>query len=283
MHRANPNPFSPLKLDYYRENSQKIGGTSLEVADTAVVVPAYNEEGLLARALASINLAASFGGIHTTGVVVVNNASTDYTREVAECFGVSVVDENFKGVGAARQTGLKLLPGNIKHVLTTDSDTVVPEDWISRMIGKLTSSQRSLIFSDVLFRFDTSPSMRIQLEYLLFKICGLPFKILRHKKDMPVGCGSNMAFYRDEALRIGGYDSSVNQGEDEDLRARMGGTYVPGVRVMTSMRRKEGTGFLKYGLYASSWIVRRYLAGIFGSNVSNDKRMNPNRVDFRLV
>ena len=57
------------------------------------VVPAYNEEAYLPACLQSIlSQTAAYPG--QTEIIVVNNASTDRTRELALSFpGVTVVDE----------------------------------------------------------------------------------------------------------------------------------------------------------------------------------------------
>ena len=67
------------------------------------VVPAYNEETYLPACLESI-LAQTRELDEAVEIIVVNNASTDRTREVALKFsGVRVVDEPRKGLTYARQ------------------------------------------------------------------------------------------------------------------------------------------------------------------------------------
>ena len=62
------------------------------------VVPAFNEEAYVGACLQSILCEAEACG-EPVEIIVVNNASTDRTREVAQRFaGVTVVDEPRKGV-----------------------------------------------------------------------------------------------------------------------------------------------------------------------------------------
>ena len=69
------------------------------------VVPAYNEEAYLPACLESIVAQTRELG-DAVEVIVVNNASTDRTREVALAVpGVRVVDEPRKGLTFARQAG----------------------------------------------------------------------------------------------------------------------------------------------------------------------------------
>ena len=69
------------------------------------VVPAYNEEGYIAHCLRSI-LKETAGSKCNIEIIVVNNAGTDRTSEIAGSFpGVRVVDEYRKGIVRARQAG----------------------------------------------------------------------------------------------------------------------------------------------------------------------------------
>ena len=92
------------------------------------VVPAYNEEAYLPACLESIltqiDPATSGLAPGTCEIIVVNNASTDRTREVALRYpGVTVVDEPRKGLTFARQAGFAASTGDL--IANVDSD--VPE------------------------------------------------------------------------------------------------------------------------------------------------------------
>ena len=64
----------------------------------SVIVPAYNEEDLLAECLEALATQDYEGEIE---VVVVDNASTDATGEIARGLGVRVVEEPRRGYGRA--------------------------------------------------------------------------------------------------------------------------------------------------------------------------------------
>jgi glycosyltransferase involved in cell wall biosynthesis len=68
----------------------------------AVVIPAYNGAQFLADAVASVR----DQGDMVAELVVVDNASTDDTVEVAHSLGVRVVEEPKQGTGFARRAGL---------------------------------------------------------------------------------------------------------------------------------------------------------------------------------
>jgi len=77
----------------------------------SVVIPARNEEAYLPSALEAV-LAQTLPPFE---VIVVDNASTDRTREVAEAFGARVVFCGRKGVAYARQAGLLAARGEGGH------------------------------------------------------------------------------------------------------------------------------------------------------------------------
>src|SRR4051812_29584464 len=107
---------------------------------TSVVIPAYNEENNIGRCLESF-IAQTFQ--EPFEIIVVNNASTDKTREVALRYSaqlhIRVIDELQKGRGAARARGFAEAMGEI--ILSTDSDCTVPKDWIEQTVLALRNSK----------------------------------------------------------------------------------------------------------------------------------------------
>jgi glycosyltransferase involved in cell wall biosynthesis len=96
------------------------------------VVPAYNEAGYLRPTLAAILREARSVDV-AAEIVVVDNASTDGTRQVAESFpGVRVVAEPRKGLVQARQAGYLATTGDL--IANIDADTVLPEGWLRKAL-----------------------------------------------------------------------------------------------------------------------------------------------------
>ena len=90
------------------------------------VVPAYNEAAYLRPTLLAI-LRETRSVDCPTEIVVVDNASTDATRQVAESIpNVRVVDELHKGLVQARQAGYLATTGEL--VANIDADTILPEE-----------------------------------------------------------------------------------------------------------------------------------------------------------
>lgn len=94
----------------------------------SVVIPAYNEAAFLPRCLGSLQKQVDAPPYE---VIVVDNASTDATTDVAKSFGARVVCEHERGVVHARQAGLTAARGEI--IVSTDADSFFHEDWLKNI------------------------------------------------------------------------------------------------------------------------------------------------------
>jgi glycosyltransferase involved in cell wall biosynthesis len=101
-----------------------------------VVVPAHDEEELLADCLAGLRIAArSVADRARVRVLVVADACTDRTEAVARRCGVEVLRLDAHTVGRARAAGASFLLGRGPSWLaTTDADSVVPPDWLAAQL-----------------------------------------------------------------------------------------------------------------------------------------------------
>lgn len=97
----------------------------------SIIIPAYNEERRLPATLAAL---AAFvddpaNGHLTIEAVVVDNASTDRTHEIASAFGAGhpylrVIRETRRGKGAAVKAGM--FEGRGQHLFICDADLSMP-------------------------------------------------------------------------------------------------------------------------------------------------------------
>lgn len=254
LHAAYPEADSAAKVDYYKENSRRLSLRRVGGAGVAVVVVAHNEQDYLPRALASLDQAVA-GVRNNTQVelVVVDNASTDATADVAQAFGVKVVREPVKRIGQARQTGLEATSSTVKHVLSTDADIVVGEDWIKRYLEVFGEGGLVLAYGRIRGEFDNRVPWSMRLQRELLRLGGASLKLLRKARNVGLCvCSGNLAFSREAAIEVGGYDTSLKGGEDGNLRGRLekvgGVAFVDGVDVLHSRRRQVGEG-----LMANAW------------------------------
>jgi len=95
----------------------------------SVIVPAWNEEKCIARAIESLKRAAALYERErgaTAEIVVVDNNSTDRTGAMARECGATVVFEPVNNIGKARNAGVKAARG--KYIAFCDADNQVTEN-----------------------------------------------------------------------------------------------------------------------------------------------------------
>ena len=176
----------------------------------SVVVPAYNEASYIGESLRSLQ-AQDFAGSYE--IIVVDNNSTDGTGEIAASYGVKVVRELAPGVCQARQRGSSEARGEI--VVSTDADTVQPENWLSRIDEHFRRSD-SIVgvagpcrYQNPSWWADAYPKLLFGAVYRVFATTGHVFYL----------SATNTAFRRDA---FPGYDLTMTQGGDElDLLRRL--------------------------------------------------------------
>ena len=102
------------------------------------VVPAYNEEVLIASCLASIQAEIARTGCRAE-IIVVDNNSTDGTRRIASSVpGVIVVDEPQRGLVQARRAGCLAARGEL--IANIDADTMLTEGWLCTALAEFSRS-----------------------------------------------------------------------------------------------------------------------------------------------
>ena len=96
-----------------------------EPVTVSIIIPAYNQAHYLGAAIASA-LGQSYGDVE---VIVVDDGSTDKTREVVEQIGdprLRYVYQENQGLSAARNTGIRHACGTYLSYLDSD-DLFLPE------------------------------------------------------------------------------------------------------------------------------------------------------------
>ena len=200
----------------------------------SIIIPAYNEERYIGRTLDSIKQLDTNGW--QVEIIVVNGSSTDKTVEIAQSYGVEVINEPHKGIGFARQQGLKHAKGEI--VVFTDADTLVPKDLLIKHVAALTQPGVILSFGGYRY-YDGSFPVYQCFNYVQPIIVFLAYKLF----GIPAVSGQNMAFWKNRALAIGGFDENILVMEDTDLAIRLKKVgkvvYLPNVLIYSSGRRSQ--------------------------------------------
>ena len=227
------------------------------------VVPAYNEEAKLPRSLRAMLDAIEKSGCNAE-VIVVNNASTDNTGDVARGFaGVVVVDEPQKGLVAARSAGFAVASGVL--IANIDADTIIDERWIARVIHEFHRDPRLVALSGPYIYYDVPRSTRMLVR--AFYVLGFGFYLL-NRFVLNVGSllqGGNFVVRRTAMEAIGGYNPLFTfYGEDTDLARRLHKVgavkFTFKLPALSSGRRFIGEGLLRIGLrYTMNFIWVTFL------------------------
>lgn len=182
------------------------------------IVCAYNEENTLPGALHSL-----FAQTRVPDeVLVVNNASTDRTREIAASFaGVTVVDEPRKGLTKARAAGRRAAHGDILFYM--DADCRAPVRLIERMERRFMRSPKTVAITGPYHFYDWDwvgiAGARVY-DYTL-----APFAHVVAQRVLGIGAilyGGNFALRTAALDAIGGFDETIEfHGEDTNIGRRL--------------------------------------------------------------
>ncbi len=226
------------------------------------VVPAYNEEKHLARALTAILAETRRVGC-AAEVIVVNNASTDATGDVAASFPeVIVVDEPVKGLVQARRAGYLRASGQL--IANVDADTIVTEGWLGRVMAEFERGPRLVALSGPYIYYDVSKRTRAAVR--AFYVMGYGFYVLNRfvLRSGSLLQGGNFVVRRTALEQIGGYNPKFSfYGEDTDLARRLnavgGVKFTFGLPALSSGRRLQEEGVLRIGLrYSMNFVWATY-------------------------
>jgi glycosyltransferase involved in cell wall biosynthesis len=128
----------------------------------SIIIPCYNQGQFLAEAIQS----AIDQDYEQKEITVVNDGSTDSTKEVAESFihSITYIEQENKGVSSARNVAIEIANG--EYVAFLDSDDVLLPGSITKRIAYLENHPDIyLICSDSIF-FNESGSLGLRSQLL---------------------------------------------------------------------------------------------------------------------
>ena len=224
-------------------------------ADPSVtfIIPAFNEERLVSFAIRSIR-AEMVGRPNEYEILVVDNASTDRTADVALEQGARVVEELKRGIVTARQAGYK--DARFDLLANIDADNTIPAGWLDNALAALDPATVVV----------TGPLVYPEFSRLL-QIFTRVFYFLGRLSHHAVGTmvqGGNFIVRKSALDAVGGYNTEIAFfGEDTDFAVRIAKVgnvkLVPRMWVYSSARR-----FQVEGLILTTWrYILNYLAVTF--------------------
>lgn len=180
----------------------------------SIIIPAYQAADIIGKCVAALQHQSLPRELYE--VLVIDDASTDTTAEVAQAAGADrVLTIAHQGPSGARNAGIAVACGEI--VLFTDADCVPSPEWVERMVAPFSSSEV----------MGAKGSYRTQQRALIARLVQLEFEIrytrmaLLKRIDF---VDTYAAAYRRTLLQqCGGFDTAfpVPSAEDVELSFRL--------------------------------------------------------------
>jgi len=124
----------------------------------SVVIPAYNEEGNIAATLAALPVEPLRARGFEVEVLVIDNASSDRTGELARQHGAKVIVQPVRGYGNAYKAGFANCTGDV--VVTGDADLTYPWHIVPEAIDRLRAEKLDFITTNRLAELDPAAMTR---------------------------------------------------------------------------------------------------------------------------
>jgi glycosyltransferase involved in cell wall biosynthesis len=212
------------------------------------VIPAWNEEKYIARALDSVTHHARKSG-HDIEIIVVDNASHDRTGEIARHFSnVIVVDEPRKGLPQARQAGFLASSGDL--IANMDADSILPEGWIEKIYAHFSGDEELVALSGPYqyYEYSKPQNFIVSLYYVPAYLAHSLSRRLFGKGGILQG--GNFVLRRTALEKVGGFNTDIKfYGEDTDIARRIQTAgkvkFDFHFKMTTSARRLQKDGFWK--------------------------------------
>ncbi len=202
----------------------------------SVVVPAYNEEEYIRSCLESLIYQEHSGFDYE--IIVVDGRSADRTREIAREYGARVLVQSRRGIAEARQLGFESARGEV--IASTDADSVVPSDWLARLVSELNNEPDAVGVYGPIRLYDGKDYEDLFSYYVAGTYLWLNAAIKK-----PAFSGQNFAVRRAAWKAVGGFDTYWLSAEDLNLSLKLSDVgrvkFCWDIIVYTSARRtREG-------------------------------------------
>jgi cellulose synthase/poly-beta-1,6-N-acetylglucosamine synthase-like glycosyltransferase len=243
------------------------------------VVPAFNEEALIASCLYAI--LAEIARVRCCAeIIVVDNNSTDRTREIAAAVpGVAIVDEAQRGLVQARRAGCRAARGQL--VANIDADTMIPPGWLDKVLALFARRPDLAAVSGPFIHYDVTRSVRVTAA-LFYRFAFLGYLLVRFVfRAGSMMQGGNFVVRKSALDAVDAFNPAFSfYGEDTELARRLSKVgavkFWFGLPAFSSGRRLAAEGLSRvayqYSMnylwtlifkqpFTSNWLDFRHAAG----------------------
>ncbi len=223
----------------------------------SIIIPAYNEENYLPATLDAIRAALT----GDAEIIVVDNLSTDLTRDIAAARDADVISETERNIGKVRNTGADAASGDV--LIFIDADSIVRPGVFEKIVEAM--SDKRCLGGSAAVEYEPIENRLIVVWFMLL----WPFvgKLTKMR-------GGALQFCRPDVFReLRGYDTTIYVGEDIDFHWRLDRlardcdahtTFIEEPKVLTSSRRWNRMGLVRLLFFTHpitvfvAWRVRSF-------------------------
>jgi len=176
----------------------------------SILVSVYNSESTIEKCLDSI-MALKYPR-EKLEVIVVDDGSTDKTRELVKDYSIQLVRKEHGGYPSTMNTGIRVAKGDV--ILNIDSDTYISEDWLVKVFEEFKDPKVGVVGGYVA----TAPTSSFWAKMAGFESEDREDKMNSKYVDFVT---STCTAYRKELFsNIGLFNEDLRRGSDEELTQR---------------------------------------------------------------
>ncbi len=178
----------------------------------SVIIPAYNAERTLNQCLKSVTAAAP----SEKEIILIDDASTDRTREIASSYPIKLLCHNKNmGQAAAKNLGLSQASGEI--IAFIDSDCVVNPNYFVLLLSVLETAKNVAGVGGILYPADNN----LVSQSFNIRFFGCSPLTEAENREIDSVSGAACMYQKSVLLKVGGFDTNLGGGEDLDLNIRI--------------------------------------------------------------
>lgn len=208
------------------------------------IIPAYNEQAMIGQTIDSI-VSAVEATHQSFEIIVVDDASTDRTAEVAQSMGARVIHVKKRHIAAVRNAGAKEARGDV--LIFVDADTILPE---CTLLAALEALRDGAVGGGSDVAMDDHLPLLGWVYFQIFLLIWRPLKLA-------AGC---FIFARRDAFEaVGGFDERYFASEEIWLSKALkehGRFVILREQVVTSARKTRMYGHFQLFFIAMRLLVR---------------------------
>lgn len=215
----------------------------------SVIIPALNEEKRIAACIESARAQIT---AFPYEIILIDNNSSDRTREIASQYGIQVLVQEKQGRAYARQMGAEKANGQI--LAFTEADCTLPPNWVES-IANIFKTNPDIIGLCGSYTFNEQNWVsHVLLPAILRLTYWMNFLVRKNATFR----GTNFAVRKEMLLKGGGFNQKFAPFDDVEAGYRIGKlgviTYNSKLKISTSDRRVRGRVFAFLKEFVSAYL-----------------------------